>query len=71
MAFPSKPCEFVDVLVPLRNQKGSASFARMRRTSVLPRMSYTEGGQRWRLHADRFRTSSRSQRFEELVTGMR
>ncbi len=40
---PVKPCEFVDVLVPLRNQKGSASFARLRRTSVLPRVSYTEG----------------------------
>ena len=40
---PVKPCEFVDVLVPLRNQKGRASFVRLRRTSVLPRVSYAEG----------------------------
>ncbi len=40
---PVRPCEFVDVLVPLRNQKRSARFVRLRRTSVLPRVSYTEG----------------------------
>ena len=40
---PVKPCEFVDVLVPLRNQKGSASFVRLRRTSVLPRACYQDG----------------------------
>jgi very-short-patch-repair endonuclease len=40
---PVDPSEFVDVLVPIPNQKSNSGFARLRRTSVLPRVAYTEG----------------------------
>ncbi len=40
---PVKHRDMVDVLVPLRNQKIDAGFARLRRTSVLPRAAYTDG----------------------------
>ena len=40
---PVKACDVVDVLVPLRNRKGDAGFARLQRTSVSPRATYTEG----------------------------
>jgi len=40
---PVKPTEFVDVLVPLSYQRGNAGFARLRRSSLPPRASYTEG----------------------------
>ena len=40
---PARASDIVDVLVPLRHRRCDAGFARLRRTSVLPGGSYTEG----------------------------
>jgi hypothetical protein len=40
---PAQRSEFIDVLVPLRHRRSDAGFARLRRTSVLPRATYHDG----------------------------
>ncbi|MBO0831591.1 MAG: hypothetical protein J2P28_07335 [Actinobacteria bacterium] len=49
---PAPGSEFVDVLVPLRNRRKDAGFARLRRTAVEPGMIYRDGAIRY-VGADR------------------
>jgi hypothetical protein len=44
---PARRSEWVDVLVPLRNRRKDAGFARMRRTTVEPRAIYQDGPVRY------------------------